>query len=1269
MPTNPPTWEDTIDEIPSWEDTIDDQPSPLAQSLSQEPTLSPEAAAVFSSQNPIAARQLGMFVPDQGEEEGFGKALWNQSSEPFFNLPRSNPLDENSTIDKIASGVANAGIGVVEGIASPLGIATLPLGLASKGIQRLAGLGFSGLATKGAAELAGEATAIPGEIDIQKLAEAGTYGVMAPFLARPAVKMGEVAPKVEPVKPAVEPPAVAEKPTPATEPSAVPVVESVAGVPQGTVRLYQGSGAAEGAGTGGAFWTQNLDRAATYGNKIQYVDVPADVARLAQEQAKKSGSGTGGDAVLPAEWSKQAKPFDKPVEQKVYELTEEAPQNLRETVESMPADKFFDQASEWSKAAVADKTGQTLSLQRLAEKAALDNPDLALWKKGYENAQADAARIKSEIQADPKSIMTRQKEMMGAAQKAQFFQEGIKQLEKPKEVPVEAVKPEISPEDLKMRSLSERGTTSEKIPESVQKKIATAPESFYERQGLKGVEAESKAKTDAELSASTPESPTYTSDRLELSTRLFDSGKSEAAYQVFQDLSAQLTRMGQVINQAKLFNALRPEHVVSVVNKELARSDRDPLTVSQAERLQKLSKGRIEGQKAVDKATDEWVKNPTDENAAKAEKALMDANKSALEEQKMVHNFQHKSTASLLKSILQGNLLTPISQVANVVGNVNFAPFRAASRGVASGIDVIDSYIRNRPRQVSVGGNKDAVGGLIKGVKQIPSILAHGPGDVIKGEARAGMQPVKAWIKQFAKNPDMPTKDGKIALLDRLNLAIEGTFGVPAEIMLRGLSAGDIAPREAARARLISEQSRLSNLTPSQKKMAQNFPELFFDNETLARIENETRGALFQGSSSALDHFMSWTKSKGDGFDLLVSTIAPYKLTPWNIVGEILSYNPLVAAAKTVMESKRGNIRSAEMNAGKLVVGSMLVAAGSWLYSKGLLAPSMDSRDEQQKARILAGEVLPPNHINISGLKRAMEGKDPSFKPGDKTIDIFRAGGLAGSMFYMMANIGRDMETKPETKSQLLSVLKNSTLEQARFGLNQSFLKGVTGLLDAVQNGETDGYLQQYANTVMSMALPNTLSALSRADREYKVDLKDDNVFKELGNAVKNRLGVFGLDDYLPLKRDLWGKPMRERPEGANALAYELFDITKGKQVTDDPVPLELYRLWRKTANTSVIPSIPEKVFTFQKSDYVLNPEQRSRLSELVGQKRRDIIDKIVINPKYHELNDEEKIKILDSVYRKGSELGKSIFWQEQGENLTEKPKRKAFNGTSYQTN
>lgn len=96
---------------------------------------------------------------------------------------------------------------------------------------------------------------------------------------------------------------------------------------------------------------------------------------------------------------------------------------------SMPADKYFDTAADWSKRTMASEEG-ALSPQRQAEKAAKENPNLEAWEAAYKQASEESAKIKQEVTGKPEEMIRRQKEVMGAGQKAQFFSEGIKQIKK-----------------------------------------------------------------------------------------------------------------------------------------------------------------------------------------------------------------------------------------------------------------------------------------------------------------------------------------------------------------------------------------------------------------------------------------------------------------------------------------------------------------------------------------------------------------------------------------------------------------------------------------------------------------------------------------------------------------------------------------------------------------------------------------------------------------------------------------------------------------------
>ena len=119
----------------------------------------------------------------------------------------------------------------------------------------------------------------------------------------------------KPAEPATAAPIPATKvPESATE-APKPTPPIIAPPAKGMVRLYSGSGGTGGAGHGGSWFTENPQRAASFGPNVTFVDVPASVAKVTRQGIKT-------DYVLPDKWVRKAAPFK--VEQKVHDLDAEA---------------------------------------------------------------------------------------------------------------------------------------------------------------------------------------------------------------------------------------------------------------------------------------------------------------------------------------------------------------------------------------------------------------------------------------------------------------------------------------------------------------------------------------------------------------------------------------------------------------------------------------------------------------------------------------------------------------------------------------------------------------------------------------------------------------------------------------------------------------------------------------------------------------------------------------------------------------------------------
>lgn len=834
---------------------------------------------------------------------------------------------------------------------------------------------------------------------------------------------------------------------------------------------------------------------------------------------------------------------------------------------------------------------------------------------------------------------------------------------------------------LKTRKLASTILSSSEVNQGTKEAVAQNPDIKYQQQfvnpkeGFTSVSELAEAKTDAELRQSNPNSNTYPSDKIELAKRLMKEGNNAEASAVFGELIKNGTHFGQLINQFNQLKGIDPNYVTRVLDQQLAEKGYDPLKEFQKEDITKKSMASIEAFQKLADAKKAWRKNPTEENAAAAEKALVEAKPPALELQKAILKRQPKNLPTVLKAIIQTHLLTPASEVSNIAGNVSVMPARAASDSLATIIDAVDSAVRKVPRQIEshpIDSLKAAGRGTLAGLKEIPGILKTGISHVKTGESFLELHPLQAWVRILSGGAEVATRNGRILLGDKLALALEASpvGGMTGTVMGRGLSAGDIPFAEKSYAQAVEQQLALSKVPEAQKAFARKFPELFLKNKQMIRVADEANRAVFKQQSkivTAVNNFFRMVGKdtlgrNGADWGDLISTVlvSPYRLTPVNLLGEYLSYTP-AGLANFAVNVGKGNKLGAERAISKVIVGGMIMTAASLLYKKGLLAPSMDSNDEQQKDRLASGKVLPPDHINIDGLKRYLAGESPDFRPGDTTLAVDKMGTF-GVIAHITAAAGRDAEKRPAGESNMFMDFAVKPLaETSKFMTDQSFLKGTSSALDALATGDPSKWLRNVEGTLASFPVPNTMTAISRSLSDNKVVVKDDNKLTEFNNILKQRLRVFGAGKDLPVSRGIWGEPLKETAEGANSFVYQFLDITKSQQVTQDAASVEVYRLWRRYNNSSAIPTPPGPSMEKDGKKYVLTQQQQSDLGALVGERRKQIVDRYVANPNFFKLDDAGKIRMLGRAYQTGLRIGKMEFMQSNQSLIEKKGKAAGF--------
>jgi hypothetical protein len=402
--------------------------------------------------------------------------------------------------------------------------------------------------------------------------------------------------------------------------------------------------------------------------------------------------------------------------------------------------------------------------------------------------------------------------------------------------------------------------------------------------------------------------------------------------------------------------------------------------------------------------------------------------------------------------------------------------------------------------------------------------------------------------------------------------------------------------------------------------------------------------------------------------------ISLFQKTPINVVAETMQFTP--AALLQGFNWKNLTPRQRNIAVGRLIVGTMVGGAYAYLYDKGVITPNLDTPGETNKARELAksGGVMPPGTLNVSGLRRLVRGEDPTFKPGDTVKDL-SALGTSGAIGLMVGSAKRLQERSPNDDPDFLSLGKGAALSGINFVMNQQFLKGTSDfikLMSEESGNSLDRWIKNLAVTAASPVAPAILGVIRRSQREYLPAIGNEGFIKDTTNELNQRFASLGLQipgtkdpNAMPVRRDLWGEPVRQTPKSENPWAYNLLSASKSREIDADPLNASIYSTWRRTADNKAIPSVPNPKITYGNKTYErLTPEQYDRYTQLVGFWRRSLAERAYLSGAYQQNGDDARIKLLNQAYDKGAEIGKYRFLKElreSGQTLTPISARRGF--------
>jgi hypothetical protein len=647
------------------------------------------------------------------------------------------------------------------------------------------------------------------------------------------------------------------------------------------------------------------------------------------------------------------------------------------------------------------------------------------------------------------------------------------------------------------------------------------------------------------------------------------------------------------------------------------------------------------------------------------------------------------SYTSTWGTLIRGNLLTPTSTIINITSNAVKAVFNIPINLISSGVSQLSSL---------VGGTKGSMRGFdyykygwqfgfMTGVKKGVSILKKGNlPDTSQGlQIEPGFNGFRSMSELFgglmAYAQGKSTADiaaeygynldqsGKIPNKEKVIKTLEGIFGVPAETFFRLLGSVDAVFRNTAYYSALSEQAKLSGL--KDPKDIENFIILNSDYSNKA-ADNEALRYVYSNNSGVY-RFASKIYGSGQGtggkiVKLGMTGVIPYLKIPINLAieyseimipdlafvkaaitqGKIFTLNTKIKKtknpqAKLKLEAQKQELaRKKDELIGRAVVGYALTYAGKWFAESGALSAGAQGEDKKRKDYVYRFER--PNSINLSLVKRYINGDSSDlWQEGDAIVD-YRAAGVFGGILFTSQSEKRSTEKEQNKEvanqsvfSSLFDMGYNSNAaETARYLIDQSFVKGLNQALatiDPRQDGALERFTSGLMGTLSTAILPNSLAIFDKANRNYIPEYDSpytdfvDKVKYDFMAKVKERW-PFDDPNNMTAKVDAFGRPIPQTPVGVNAWFYNAFDVTKfSRGLYDDKDKSWEQLVYEAVKKGDVLTAFPSNPSPIVKSrvggeSYVLSPEDYQKYAIAVGEARRQVVNQFVENADLSQLTD-----------------------------------------------
>lgn len=695
-------------------------------------------------------------------------------------------------------------------------------------------------------------------------------------------------------------------------------------------------------------------------------------------------------------------------------------------------------------------------------------------------------------------------------------------------------------------------------------------------------------------------------DGFQIAKRLMENGDFRKAAEVNGELSAALSENARFLQSQRMWRSLTPEGRISS-------------TLASIRKLEK-SRGMKKGTIRIGEEGERLLKAIYD---AESNKDIAKANKEFATYiwNQVPRTFAEKANAWRYLAML-GN---PKTHIRNVLGNALFMPSRKISDAFATAFE--KAYSK---KLTEFGGEATRRHAIINHFSAEDRALLKKAGENFKDD-RDLLESISSKMFERQRAEGSSVFNTKyLDFLEKFNtkalnqedvafMALNYKSAYAQFCKANGVKASDITEEFAKKA--------------SEYAQDQALKATYRDSNALADALNKMRKNLIPKKSD--DSLMKVGKRAG-GF-LMDSTI-PFVKTPLNILKRgTLEYSPVGIArglGRIAGASDANSLLKGIEYLSNGLTGTGVLALGMFLANRGVVNGSLGEWGKDKAYSQMLGEQ--DYSVNVGDKTITLDWVAPMSMPFFVGVEAATAmaDGINGTeILESMSNI-----SDPIFEMSMLQGIENN------FNMAFSDKKG----LGTIAKNAGFNYLSQFVPT-----LAGQIARTRVRDRKTVVSTSTDPFVKTLEKnfgKILNKVPIAGdvlNQDYV----DLWGRTdSKENAKDYLTSGFEnMFSPAYISKRNETAVDTELKKLYSKLGEEDkekILPTFASNAFKqkFDDKEYNMTPAEFTQYKKTVGQTRYKGLEKLFKTSEYKNASDDEKRKMIESVYDDANNAGKKEY-------------------------